>query len=258
MTQHFIPAIHPPTPTAQPTWYFAFSKRRMLVLANGRSTELPNASDLRNMGLEIDRSLYLGRYGDQHCYALDLPEALEPPRSTALVPLRDLYGHFPEDVFALCGRAVQIIEWDQTHQYCSRCGTPTRTSAEERAKQCPKCGHVAFPLLAPAVIVLVENGEQVLLARSPRFPPGMYSVLAGFVEPGESLEQTVAREISEEVSIKVKDLKYFGSQPWPFPHSLMLAFTATYAGGEIKIDDIEIEDANWYRSDQLPKIPSPG
>jgi NAD+ diphosphatase len=130
-----------------------------------------------------------------------------------------------------------------------------KISQTERAKECPKCGLLHFPRLAPAIIVLVERGNELLLARSRHFMPGMYSVLAGFVEPGESLEEAVVREVREEVGISVKDIKYFGSQPWPFPHSLMVGFTATYGCGEITIDDTEIEDAGWFTADKLPRIP---
>jgi NAD+ diphosphatase len=125
----------------------------------------------------------------------------------------------------------------------------------ERAKECPQCGLLYFPRLAPAIIVLVQRGDQLLLARSRHFMEGMYSVLAGFVEPGESLEEAVAREVREEVGIEVKDVHYFASQPWPFPHSLMIGFTATYAGGEISLNDDEIENASWFKVDNLPRIP---
>jgi NAD+ diphosphatase len=160
-----------------------------------------------------------------------------------------------EDLFWIAARAVQIIDWDRTHQFCGRCGVPLRNKTNERAKECPWCGLLHFPRLAPAIIVLVERGNQLLLARSRHFMPGMYSVLAGFVEPGESLEEAVVREVKEEVGIEIKDIKYFGSQPWPFPHSLMIGFTATYAGGEISLDDKEIEDAGWYAAEKLPRIP---
>ena len=134
--------------------------------------------------------------------------------------------------------------------------TPTVQRETERSKECPKCGQIHFPRLAPAVIVLVERGNQILMARSRHFAPGMFSVLAGFVEPGETLEEAVAREVKEESGILVKDIRYFGSQPWPFPHSLMIGFTAKYAGGEITLEDSELEEAGWYTADNLP--PQPG
>ena len=122
-------------------------------------------------------------------------------------------------------------------------------------KNVRSCGHQSFPRISPAVIVLVERDNTCLLARSPRFQDGFYSVLAGFAEPGETLEETVAREVLEETGIEVKDIRYFGSQPWPFPDSLMIGFTASYAGGEIRVDGTEILVADWFPFDQLPKIP---
>jgi NAD+ diphosphatase len=169
--------------------------------------------------------------------------------------LRRLYGRLEEDLFWVAARAVQIVEWDRTNQFCGQCGTPLKTKVTERAKECPQCGLLHFPRLSPAIIVLVQRGQELLLARSRHFLPGMYSVLAGFVEPGESLEEAVVREVKEEVGLAIKDIRYFGSQNWPFPHSLMIGFTATYAGGEISLNDEEIETADWFTVDTLPPIP---
>ena len=169
--------------------------------------------------------------------------------------LRDIFELIDEAHFQLGARAVQIVAWNRTHQFCSQCGTPTQAHPRDRARICPDCGLQFFPRLSPAIIVLVEKGGELLLARSPRFPPGRYSVLAGFVEPGETLEEAVAREVREEVNIQVDNIRYFGSQSWPFPNSLMLGFTASYAGGEIGIDEDEIVDANWYSPDNLPELP---
>jgi NAD+ diphosphatase len=187
---------------------------------------------------------------------LELAEGLSLPEGMALEGLRQVYERLDEDLFWLAARAIQIVDWDRTHQFCSRCGAPTVQRETERSKECPKCGQIHFPRLAPAVIVLVERGNQILMARSRHFAPGMFSVLAGFVEPGETLEETVAREVKEESGILVKDIRYFGSQPWPFPHSLMIGFTAKYAGGEIALEDPEVEAAGWYTADNLP--PQPG
>jgi NAD+ diphosphatase len=169
--------------------------------------------------------------------------------------LRQIYGCLNEDLFWIAARAVQIVDWDRTNQFCGKCGVELRMKTTERAKECPQCGLLLFPRLAPAIIVLVERGNKLLLARSRYFPSDMYSVIAGFVEPGESLEEAVVRELNEEVGVDVKDIRYFGSQPWPFPHSLMIGFIATYAGGEIFLDDEEIEDAGWFTADNLPRIP---
>ena len=169
--------------------------------------------------------------------------------------LRSLYDSLDEDLFWLAARAVQIVAWNRTHQYCSQCGQRTKPHERDRALVCPDCGLQSYPRLSPAIIVLVERERQLLLARSPRFPKGRYSVIAGFVEPGETLEEAVVRELREEVGIEVDNIRYFGSQSWPFPNSLMLGFTAEHVAGEICIDDHEIEDAGWFSPDDLPDLP---
>ncbi|MBW8827347.1 MAG: NAD(+) diphosphatase [Acidobacteria bacterium] len=158
----------------------------------------------------------------------------------------------------MAGRAVQLVEWTRTHRFCGRCGTPTDEAPGERARRCPSCGLQAFPRLAPAIITLVERADgRALLARNARFPTAMYSCVAGFVEPGETLEEAVRREVFEEVGVRVGDMRYRRSQPWPFPHSLMLGFHADYESGDIACDGIEIADADWFAPDDLPDIPGP-
>ena len=148
-------------------------------------------------------------------------------------------------------------EWDRSHRYCGRCGTPTLDKPDERAKQCPACGYVVYPRVSPAMMVLVTRGRELLLARANRFPNAMYSALAGFVELGESIEDCIHREVREEVGVEVDNLVYFASQSWPFPHSLMIAFTAEYASGEARPCDAEIADVQWFSIDALPQLPSP-
>lgn len=213
--------------------------------------------DLAQLGVDFDSGHYLGRLHDVDCYTVLLDEALEPPDGASYEGLRGLYGRLPEDYFTIAGRAVQILLWDQTHRFCGRCGEPTVHAPSERAKLCPKCGLLSFPRLSPAVIMLVQRGEdEFLLARNPNFPEAFYSVLAGFVEPGESLEEAVAREVREEVGLEVTDIRYFSSQPWPFPHSLMIGFTCTYAGGDIVPQPDEIVHAAWFsRNGELPRLP---
>lgn len=198
-----------------------------------------------------DDGLYLGHLGIQHVYAHDK----EPD---AGMPLMGLYGKVDDLKWTIAGRAVQLIEWRRTHRFCGRCGTETEQAPPPnyRAMTCPKCGLLAFPRLAPAIIVLVtrEDGK-ALLGRNASFPVPMYSCLAGFVEPGETMEDAVHREVKEEVGIDLSEVRYWGSQPWPFPHSLMLGFRATYGGGELSFDDGEIVDAQWHSPDDLPMIP---
>jgi NAD+ diphosphatase len=181
--------------------------------------------------------------------------ALPPPLE--LVGLRALHGAVDEVVFGIAARAVQIIDWAATHRFCGRCATATERAPGERAMRCPSCGLSAYPRIAPAIIVLVRKGDQALLAHGARFPAPFYSTLAGFVEPGESLEETLVREVKEEVGIDVGDIRYFGSQSWPFPHSLMLGFSATWKSGEIVCEPSEILDAKWFDAAALPVIPPP-
>jgi NAD+ diphosphatase len=252
----FIPGIKPPQENSKPAWWFAFQGNKLLVEPNGSTAAIPFVSDFKKFGLPLIRRHFLGDLDGNPCYALELAEAPALPEGLTLEGLRQVYGRLDEDLFWLAARAIQIVDWDRTHQFCSRCGTPTVQRETERSKECPKCGQIHFPRLAPAVIVLVERGNQLLMARSRHFAPGLFSVLAGFVEPGETLEEAVAREVKEESGILVKDIRYFGSQPWPFPHSLMIGFTAKYAGGEIILEDSELEAAGWYTADNLP--PQPG
>ena len=199
---------------------------------------------------------YLGRLDELDCWALRL--ASVPPGYRA-VPLRAAMMQFPEPLLSLAGRAAQVLEWDRAHRFCGVCGTPTELQATERARICPACKHTAYPRISPAMMALVwrANGahKELLLARAPHFTPGMFSALAGFVEPGESLEECVVREVAEEVGVTVTNLRYFGSQSWPFPHSLMVAFTAEWVGGEIVRQESEIEAAAWFPIDALPNIP---
>jgi NAD+ diphosphatase len=251
----FISGIVPPVERSEPSWWFAFQENKLLVYEESSQCNLPCLVNFAELGLTTLQEHYLGRLDNHPCYAVEVAEGTILPIGMTFKGLRQIYGCLNEDLFWIAARAVQIVDWDRTHQFCGRCGVQLRTMSTERAKECPQCGLLLFPRLAPAIIVLVERANKLLLARSRHFPSDMYSVIAGFVEPGESLEEAVTREVNEEVGVDVKDIRYFGSQPWPFPHSLMIGFTATYAGGEISIQDEEIEDANWYSVDNLPRIP---
>lgn len=201
---------------------------------------------------------FLGMLDDEACWAIDVPAGSDPSYGAA-VDLYSLHGRVSETEWALAGRAVQVAEWARTHRFCGRCGTPTQASATDRSMQCPSCGLAAYPRVAPAMITLVTRGEgsdaEVLLARGVNFRGPMYSCLAGFVEPGESLEQSVVREVREEVGVEVHRPVYQRSQPWPFPHSLMIGFRAEWRSGDIVCDPTEIVDAQWFRRDAMPQMP---
>jgi NAD+ diphosphatase len=202
------------------------------------------------------RTLYLGQLAGKHLFAAEAPAESVAPAGTSWEGLRVLFSVLDDAHFALAGRALQLIDWDRTHQFCGRCGARTETRPGERVRVCTACKLAAYPRVAPAVMALVRRGRELLLGRSPHFPPGMYSALAGFVEPGESLEQCLRREVAEEVGIEVANVAYFASQPWPFPHSLMIAFTCDWTAGEPRPQPGEIEAADWFDVFQLPRLPS--
>ncbi|OZI26856.1 NADH pyrophosphatase [Bordetella genomosp. 9] len=198
----------------------------------------------------------MGEHLGQACVSAALARDAAAPAGYVFKRLREMFPVLGEDVAAVAGRAFQIAEWARTHRFCGHCGTPTVRVAHEFCMRCPNCGLSAYPRISPAMMVLIRKGDSILLARNANFVAGRYSALAGFVEAGESLEATVHREVEEEVGLRVRDLKYFKSQSWPFPHSLMLAFTAEYDGGDIRVDGQEIVDAQWYGpGERLPDIP---
>jgi NAD+ diphosphatase len=200
-------------------------------------------------------ALFLGTLNGQQCWAVDADAYGDLVEADTYQDLRLLWDGVDEITWTVAGRAVQLVEWARTTQFCGRCGNRTEDSPGERARRCPSCAFLAFPRLAPAVICLVKQGAKALLARNARFPVGMYSCLAGFVEPGETLEEAVAREVAEEVGIVVGDIRYVASQPWPFPHSLMLGFTAEWQAGELRVDGSEIVEAEWFAPAALPAVP---
>lgn len=248
----FAPGIVPPPSTSIDRRVWFLVHRKGVVVREG---SLPGDEDARALGIDPAAAHYLGRLDDAEAFAAPFEGA--PPPPFAIAGLRDSFAMLGEERFFVAGRATQIVEWATTHRFCGRCATPTERVDGERCMRCPSCQLTAYPRIAPAVIVLVRRGEEALLARGARFPLPFYSTLAGFSEVGESLEETVAREVREEVGVEVKDVRYFGSQPWPFPHSLMIGFVAWWAGGEIRIEEKEILDAKWFTRETLPMIPPP-
>lgn len=253
----YVGAVQPPTAPVSSALWFVFRESDVLVSAGG-APQLPVILHPEALGFAVAHVLYLGRLGPEHCYACDVGASVPAAPGWEWRGLRSLFTRLPDAQFAVAGRALQLVDWDRTHGYCGRCGTPTALRASERARECPACGLVVYPRIAPAIMALVRRApDQILLARSPRFPPGMHSALAGFVEPGETLEQCLQREVLEEVGLEVENVRYFASQPWPFPHSLMIAFTADWKSGEIRVDPLEIESAQWFNVRSLPPLPQP-
>jgi len=206
------------------------------------------------LGVTESQQIFMGRYQSIACYAVVCDEEL-PFDGADWVGLRDILLEPNPELFALAGRALQLVEWWATHKYCGVCASPLGNHPEEYARYCSNCDRHYYPRLSPCIIVLITRGEELLLAQGSRHPSGMYSTLAGFIEAGESVEDCLHREVYEEVGLKVHNLRYFNSQSWPFPHQLMLGFHAEYAGGTINPDPKEISDARWWHYSDLPNHP---
>lgn len=244
----------PPEPFARRQWLVVRGTEVLVRFDQEGRRHLPTQVEIDWLVASVEYHV-LGQLDDSLVLTGEVPKEIEPPAGYAFAGVRELFETIDPALYSLAGRAVQIVDWDRTHRYCGRCGAPTERLTTERARRCPVCGLTSYPRLAPAVITLVERDGKALLARNANFTSGFYSILAGFVEPGESLEEAVQREIYEEVGIEVTDIRYFGSQPWPFPHSLMIGFTAQYAAGEITPDPAEIADAGWFAPHEFPQIP---
>jgi NAD+ diphosphatase len=253
MGRVFVPAIEPPSPSRDGIWIVVDGNR--VLVENGRASH-PTLAAINQLA-ELDDAHYLGELDGEAVWTAHALADVQPPDGHEFLDLLSLHARTDEEGWMLAGRAVQITEWSRTHRFCGRCGVENDSMDGERARRCPKCRLMVFPRLSPAVIMLVHRGDEILLARGVAFRSPMYSALAGFVEPGETIEQAVRREVSEEVGIEVGEVAYQDSQPWPFPNSLMLGFLAEYVSGEIKRQESEIVDANWYNIRELPNIPGP-
>jgi NAD+ diphosphatase len=265
MTLNFISQVSPVHAGDAPAYWFIFQEDRLLMWPGGsEKADIPRAWRPAALGITTLRELYLGCIQDEggmsrDCYGAEVAADAPLPEGVVAEGLRQAYPRLDETLFAVAGRAVQIVAWDRTHRFCGQCGAATERLDGERGRRCPACGLVSYPRISPAIIIAVVRGEgperEVLLARNHRFPPGRYSVVAGYVEPGESLEECAHREVAEETGIRIRDLRYFGSQPWPFPNSLMIGFTAAYDGGEITLEESELADARWFAAGALPDLP---
>ncbi|MCH8493713.1 MAG: NAD(+) diphosphatase [Idiomarina sp.] len=256
--------IHPdivPEPNER-VWWFIVSGNQILFAKEPANAEIPFLTSNEVPGADIEYTAKIGTYRDAPAFMLmqATPELSLPGYHWQ--PLRNALGFVDPNVFALGGRACQIQHFLGTHQFCGRCGSHTVQSRDELAVICPECEFTCYPRISPCIIVAiyrdVENTREVLLARGFRHPEGMFSVLAGFVESGESLEECLRREVREEANVEVTDIRYVTSQIWPFPHSLMAGFIARYAGGELALDPSELIEGGWFALDQLPQTPPSG
>lgn len=238
----------------RPLWFVVDHGQVLVRQSSGRPAFLDPA-ELSSLELDASQGLFLGETERCACMLAHGDASKPVPGGLEWAELRSLFGVLEEELFWIAGRANHLAVWGLAHRRCGACGGDLSLKEDEWAKTCPSCGQTYYPQISPAVIVAVVDGDRILLARNRHYRHPFFSVLAGFVEPGEGLEAAAHREIREEVGIAVRNLRYFGSQPWPFPDSLMIAFVAEYAGGELRIDPSEILEAAWFTRETMPEIP---
>lgn len=254
---NYISTYLPNKAIMQGDWVLIFIEKKLLMSKSLEKLVIPERNEELEGIVDFNENFeYIGKYDGHDCYCKKISEIAIPDNFT-LIEIREITGLTGDPgLFLLAGNANHVLHWYNMNQFCGCCGNKTISKKEERAITCPNCGNTIYPRISPATITAVFCGDKILLAHNRNFKNDLHSLIAGFVEPGETLEQCVEREIYEEVGLKVKNIKYFTSQPWPFPDSLMFAFTAEYESGEITVDDCEITHADWYTADNLPEIPS--
>ncbi len=253
----FSPSVYPTVKLKKDkALLFAYQDESLLVDLSEGQPKVPLLADV-DSAFYIDHKLHFTGVlsNGWACYAARLEEDPALPDHFSLAGLRELSGLISEGQFRAALTGKQVVSWAVMHKFCGRCGARTDYSSTERAKHCPACGAVYYPRISPAVIAAITREGELLLLKNKQFKRDFYSVLAGFVEPGETLEECLVRETREEAGIEIKNIRYFGSQPWPFPGSLMVGFTAEYAGGLLRPDGVEIAEARWFKPENFPKIP---
>ncbi len=236
-------------------YYIIYNGKKLLVKKNNEILTLPDINDINTLKINIDNSKPLYTKGNLY---YEKTGTVNLPCNFKFVDLRPYIPLMDYITMKSVLRALHLINWNNSNIFCGKCGSRLEDKKDETAKICPDCGNIIYPTICPATITAITKDHKILLAHNNNFSNDIHSVIAGFVEPGEDFEDCVKREIYEEVGIRVKNIKYFGSQPWPFPFSLMTAFTAEYESGDIKVDGIEIGHADWYSKDNLPQIPRKG
>ena len=251
----YKPRVDPGKKLESPGYWFIFNSDKLLINLES-SLKIPFIGNLDEINLIPLRKHYMGILAGSPCYCVEVDPETLPDDGMDFVDLRSIYEILDEELYLLAGRAIQIINWDKNHLYCGKCGTKTEKMDDENAKICPECGFTSYTRISPAIITAITNDKKLLMAKHSYGLKNRYTLIAGFLEAGETLEEAVKREVMEEVGLEVKNIKYFGSQPWPFPNSLMIGFTAEYAGGDISVDGGEIVDARWFDVKEVTGFPS--
>ena len=260
LPSHFEPLWSAPSDAGEDGLWFVFHRSNLLVYTAHDAPMLPMPADVHGGSVAIDPASkrFVGMLGSMPCWTVRATSD-RVPEGHKFENMRALFNRLPDDFLAIGGRAVQTLEFDRAHTFCGACATPTAIFESGRSRKCPNCGETYYPKVSPAMMVLIKRdlptSRELLLARSGRFAKGMFSALAGFVEPSESIEECIHREAFEEVGVKITNLRYFSSQGWPFPNSLMIAYVADYVSGEIVPQEGEIEEAAWFKLDALPQLP---
>lgn len=235
---------------------YLFKKDKLMVKKEDVAYNLPTKRDLKGKNIELKYFQCLGALNEINCYCAEVDEILDDD-IYEFIGLREYFKRVDYNNFLVSGKALLLLDFVRNNKRCGLCGSPMEIrpgGGDDRAIVCTACSNIIWPKIAPAIIVAVTKEDKLLLAHNSMFPDGVYSVVAGFVEMGETFEQAVKREVYEETSIKVKNIEYFGSQPWPFPNSMMIGFTAEYLEGEIEVDNYEILDAKWFSKKEIPGI----
>ncbi len=233
-------------------FWFLFRNNKLMVKKEGKEISIPREKDIKILNISIHNIQYMGAYYDYNCHCGEIADNIDRG-NIDFIDLRSLSTLVNEDMYSLASKANLLLNWIKLNQHCGICGSKMhqKDSQFERAMVCSNCGNTTWPRTSPAIIVAVTKEDKLLLAHNRNFPEGIYSVIAGFVEYAETFEECVKREVYEEVGIKIKNIKYFGSQPWPYPNSMMVAFTAEYLEGDIREDGDEIIHADWFSKEEV-------
>ena len=254
----FTPGQAPLEDSGGAGFWAVFQGDAVLISPNGDSSLLPRAQSAKELGIELGGIHYVGELDGVPCRAARAEDTAQAPEGLVFAKHRAVFTKVPAAMYRAMGAARQVLDWDLKNRFCGSCGKPMEDKPGERARFCPACNIVRYPRVSPAVIMRITRGREILLGRQAIWPQGMYSVLAGFVEPGENAEEAVIREVREEAGIEVGNVRYFASQPWALPDSLMLGFTAEYVSGELLTDSPELEKVGWYSPENMPGTPRKG